>query len=95
MFLPLLTLVMFGLVFVMFRRWGCRRLNPTGSSFSFHQLGYCDADREPQRGDLRSLLALLYPLSVAGSKLHVTFWQVSLSVSSGIATRIGSLNAAT
>ena len=84
-----------GTVTYMFRRWGCRRLNPTGSSFSFHQLGYCDADREPQRGDLRSLLALLYPLSVAGSELHVTFWQVSLSISWGIATRIGSLNAAT
>ncbi len=40
------------------------------ASFSFRQLGYCDADREPQRGDLRSLLALLYPLSVAGNELH-------------------------
>ncbi len=40
------------------------------ASFSLHQLEYCDADREPLRGDLRSLLALLYPLSVAGSEMH-------------------------
>ncbi len=84
-----------GTVTCMFRRWGCRRLNPTGSSISFHQLGYCDADREPQRGELGSLLALLHPFSVAGSELHVTFWQVSLSINWSIATRIGSPYAAT